>query len=55
MQAGAKNHSPETLGTMLFLYCIVGVIGIGLYNMFTWRVFRPRDTWSAARGSATGT
>ena len=43
----ADQHTPETLGSIVFLYCLVSVFGMALYNAFTWRVFRDGTLWAA--------
>ena len=44
----AGSHPPEVMGLIVFTYAVASVLGIALYNAFTWRVFRAGEPWAAA-------
>ena len=47
VQQGGESLSPASLGQITFVYSAFSLVGITAYNIFTWRVFRPKSAGAA--------
>lgn len=47
-QQGAEALGPQMSGRLLMSGKLAGGVGLGVYNFFVWRVFRPDEGWAGA-------